>query len=192
MAEKRSDMALREERRLGRRAPVQTMANLQFRMLERLSEDLERIFDDFGLGRSALTPRIGRNSLRSPERGASNADWDGWRPDIDVLQRNHELIVRADLPGLRKEDVKVEVTDDTITIEGERRHEAEEERGGVYRAERSYGSFSRMIPLPEGAITDQARATFNNGVLEIVMPAPPEHVTRARRLDVAEPPSTKK
>ena len=75
---------------------------------------------------------------------------------------------------------------DAITIQGERRSEHQEEREGVYRSERSYGSFYRVVPLPEGAMTDQAKATFNNGVLEITMPAPPEQVTRGRRLEISE------
>jgi HSP20 family protein len=90
----------------------------------------------------------------------------------------------VDLPGLDKDDVKVEVGDGAITIQGERRREHEEEREGFYRSERSYGSFSRMVPLPEGAITDQAKATFRHGVLEITMPAPPDQVTRGRKLEI--------
>ena len=95
-------------------------------------------------------------------------------------------MVRADLPGLSRDDVKVDVTDDAITIQGERRREHEDERGGVYRSERSYGSFQRVIALPEGAITDQAKASFRDGVLEITMPAPSEQVTRGRRLEITE------
>ena len=67
-----------------------------------------------------------------------------------------------------------------------RKREHEEEKGGVYRSERSYGSFHRQIPLPEGAITEQAKANFKNGVLEITMPAPPEQVRRGRRIDITE------
>jgi HSP20 family protein len=77
--------------------------------------------------------------------------------------------------------VKVDVTDVAITIQGERRREHEEDREGYYRSERSYGSFYRTVPLPDGAMTDQAKATFKDGVLEIRMPAPPEQVTRGRR-----------
>jgi HSP20 family protein len=82
--------------------------------------------------------------------------------------------------------VKVDVTDGAVTIQGERRREREEEQAGVYRSERSYGSFYRAIPLPDGAIADQAKASFNNGVLEITMPAPPEQVNRGRRLEINE------
>jgi HSP20 family protein len=95
-------------------------------------------------------------------------------------------VLRADLPGLAKEDVEVEVNEDSVTIRGERRHEREEEREGVYRSERSYGSFSRVVPLPEGTITDSAKATFRDGVLEVVMQAPGREVKRGRRIEIGE------
>lgn len=107
-----------------------------------------------------------------------------WTPQIETIQRGDEFVVRADLPGLKKDDVKIDITDDSITIEGERREEHEEDREGYYRSERSYGSFYRVVPLPEGAITDNAKAQFNQGVLEIVVKAPPREVSRGRRLEI--------
>lgn len=109
-----------------------------------------------------------------------------WAPQLETFQRGHEFVVRADLPGLKKNDVKIDITDDAITIEGERREEHEEDREGYYRSERSYGSFYRVVPLPEGAITDSAKARFNNGVLEVVVEAPPREVSRGRRLEIAD------
>jgi HSP20 family protein len=142
-------------------------------MLQRFTDEMDRLFEDFGMGRRA-TPPFWRTG------GAL------WAPEVDVFQRNNELVIRADLPGLSKDDVKVDVTEDAVTIQGERRAEHEEERQGVYRSERSYGSFHRVIPLPQGTITDQAKATFRDGVLEITMPTPPEQVTRGRRLEISE------
>jgi len=101
-------------------------------------------------------------------------------------------VVRADLPGLKKDDVKVDITDQGITIHGEGRQEQQSEQGGIYRTERSYGSFYRQIPLPEGAMTDQAKAAFKNGVLEITVPSPPDQVTRGRRLEISEGPDSRK
>jgi len=109
-----------------------------------------------------------------------------------VTQQNNELVVRADLPGLKKEDISVDVTDNEITISGERRKEQDTEQGGVYRSERSYGSFARTIRLPEGTMSDQAKASFKDGVLEIRMPTPPEQVTRGRRLEIKESTDPKK
>jgi len=150
-----------------------------FRMLERFANEIDTVFDDFGLGRSWFSPR----STRLAGRGTGT---DLWVPQIEVTQQANELVVRADLPGLKKDDIQVDVTDNEITLSGERRREEETERGGVYRSERSYGFFTRSIQLPEGAITDQAKASFKDGVLEIRMPAPPEQVTRGRRLDIKE------
>jgi HSP20 family protein len=141
--------------------------------LQRLSNEMDRFFGDLGFGRQTQGSSLSR--VGSAEL---------WAPQIDVFQRNNELVVKADLPGLKKDDVKVEITDDALTIQGERRAEHEEERDGIYRSERSYGSFYRVVPLPEGAMVEQAKATFNNGVLEIMMPAPPEQVTRGRRLEI--------
>jgi HSP20 family protein len=143
---------------------------------------MDRLIDDFGLGRGWLSPRWARTAL--PWHGRS--EWSAWTPEIEMVQQGDKLIVRADLPGLKKEDVHIEVKDDRITIRGERKREHEEEKNGVYRSERSYGSFTRVVQLPEGAMTDQAKASFHNGVLEIAMPAPPEHERRGRRLEIME------
>jgi HSP20 family protein len=86
----------------------------------------------------------------------------------------------------------VDVREDGITVQGKRRHEQESERSGFYRSERSYGSFFRTIPLPEGVMVDQAKASFTDGVLEITMPAPSEQVTRGRRLEIREGTEAKK
>ena len=188
MAEKSSGVATREGQRLSRREAPSTSAS-PIGMLERFADEMERVFDDFGLGSSWLTPRWGRSAFAAPLRGGvANL----WIPDVEVHQRNNELVVRADLPGMKREDVKVDVTDSAITIQGERRQEEHREGDGFYRSERSYGSFQRSIPLPEGAIVDQAKATFKNGVLEITMPAPPEPVTRGRRLEITESAEPKK
>jgi HSP20 family protein len=144
-----------------------------FRMLERFADEMDRIFDDFGFG--------GLRS-RQPWRGVLSSEL--WSPDVEVFHRGSELLIRVDLPGLTKDDVKVDVTENQLTIEGERQREHEEEREGVYRSERSYGRFYRVIPLPEGVIADQAKATFKDGVLEITMPAPPEQARQGRRLEI--------
>jgi len=142
---------------------------------QRFADEMDRVFDDFGLGRRFP-------SLRRHLGGEM------WAPDVDVYQKNDQLTIKADLPGLTKDDISVEITDNAVTIHGERRHGREEEREGVFRSERSYGSFYRVIPLPEGTITDQAKATFRDGVLEISMPTPP--TSKGRRLEISE--STKK
>lgn len=149
-----------------------TRSGSPFTALQRFADDVDRMFADFGLGRRWASP-----SWREAATGM-------WAPEVEVFQKNNELTIKADLPGLRKDEVSVELTDDAVTILGERKREHEEEHEGVYRSERSYGSFYRVIPLPEGAITEQANASFRDGVLEITMPAPP--ASKGRRLEITE------
>jgi HSP20 family protein len=104
-----------------------------------------------------------------------------WTPAIEVKEKEGNLLVTADLPGLKKEDVTVHVEGDTLVIEGERKREKEEKREGYYRSERSYGKFYRSIPLPEGALIDKTAANFNNGVLEVNVPIP---VAKAARTEI--------
>lgn len=101
-----------------------------------------------------------------------------WMPSVEVREQNGNYVVRADLPGINPGDVRVEVIDDGLLIEGERRREREEERGGVRRTEVQYGHFTRVIPLPDGANVQQANARFENGVLEITIPVPPQETNR--------------
>jgi HSP20 family protein len=95
-----------------------------------------------------------------------------WAPPIEVRQEGNQLIINAELPGMNKEDVKVEATDEGLVIQGERKRQHEEKREGFYRSERTYGRFYRLIPIPEGANIEHARANYNNGVLEITVPVP--------------------
>lgn len=95
-----------------------------------------------------------------------------WTPVVEVRRCNGDLVVTAELPGLKKEDVKVEMIDDALVITGERKSEHREDHEGYHRTERSYGRFYRSIPLPEGAKTDQVKAELAEGVLKISIPAP--------------------
>jgi HSP20 family protein len=172
MAEKTSDVATRQPQPMAKReqhhSPFETFAN-----------EMERLFGDFGFTREWMRRPW---SLRMHRPG----EVETWTPQIELSQQNNELVVRADLPGLKKEDVNIDINDEAITVSGERRHESESESGGMYRSERNYGSFYRTIPLPKGAISDQAKATFKDGVLEIRVPAPPEQVTRGRRVEIQD------
>jgi HSP20 family protein len=110
------------------------------------------------------------------------------RAGAAVTAREDKFIIRAELPGVSKEDVSVDVSDDAITIHGERKHEQEQEQEGFYHSEWSYGSFSRTLPLPEGAIVDNAEASFRDGVLKVTLPAPPHGVRQGRRMPSARRP----
>lgn len=164
----------REESRLARRTPAYNAGPL--RTFQRVADEMDRMMSNFGLGqRWAAAPL---------SRGAAG---DLWAPDIDVYQKDDQLVIKADLPGLHKDEVSVEITDDSVMIEGERKAEHQEEREGFFRSERSYGSFCRVIPLPEGAMTDQAKANFHDGVLEVTLPAPPQ-ATKGRKIEITETP----
>jgi HSP20 family protein len=107
-----------------------------------------------------------------------------WAPQVEIFERDNKLVVRTDLPGMTKDDVDVEIDDDSIVIRGERRSEREEDDEGYYRSERSYGSFYRRIPLPSGVNAEEATADFRNGVLEITLPAPKRAEEKRRRLEI--------
>jgi HSP20 family protein len=155
-----------------------------FQMMRRFTRDMERMFEDF--------PGFWFPNFFKTDFAPFRMEFDKveWVPQIEVLQNNGQFMVRADLPGLTKDDVKVEVTDDLLTLSGERKEEKEEKREGFYRSERSYGSFYRQIPLPEGAKTENAAATFQNGVLEITIPAPKVEPS-TRKLEITEPTEAK-
>jgi HSP20 family protein len=145
-----------------------------FSFMRRFSEQMDRLFEDFGFG-SGFGGEFGRlGSIRD------------WSPQVEVFERDKQLVLRADLPGLTKDDIDVNITEDEIVLKGERRQESEENEEGYYRSERSYGSFYRSIPLPEGINPDEANASFRNGVLEITMPAPKEAQKRSKRLEIRD------
>jgi HSP20 family protein len=147
-----------------------------FAWMRQMQDQLDRAFNSVWSSGSTTQPWTADNVF-----GPSD-----WSPAIDVFQRGNDLVVRADVPGLSKDDITVDIADDQLTIRGERRYDHEEERDGVFRSERSYGSFCRVVPLPQGAIGDSAKATFNNGVLEIVLQAPSFDVRRGRRIEIKE------
>lgn len=93
-----------------------------------------------------------------------------WSPAIDVQRVNGNLLVTAELPGVKKDDVKVEVTDNTLFIHGERKLEHTEDQHGYRRVERSYGDFYRAVTLPEGANTEQVKAELQDGLLKVTVP----------------------
>ncbi|HTR76676.1 MAG TPA: Hsp20/alpha crystallin family protein [Gemmatimonadaceae bacterium] len=156
-----------------------------FVFMRRMVEDMERMFDDFGVGRSPL-------GLSSPLLSPTGRDiWRDlaaeqarWSPQIEMRRRGEKLIVRADLPGLQRDDVNVEIDNGVLTISGERCVEETDDREGMYRSERSYGEFYRAIPLPDGVNADQTEATFKDGVLEITLSSPSTPNRHAKRIPV--------
>jgi HSP20 family protein len=113
-----------------------------------------------------------------------------WVPAIEVRERDNNITVCADLPGMNENDIKVEVDNGMLVLQGERKREENEEREGLRRSERFYGSFFRAIPLPEKAKLDQAKADFRNGVLEVTIPMEQAQSSR-RQIPVSAQQSSK-
>ena len=144
----------------------------QFR---RLTEQMDRWFDTAGMGRT-------NNRMSGPNENQWAMGM--WAPELETFLRDDQFVVRMDLPGLNKDEVNVEVTDDSIVIHGERQQTHEEDRDGYYRSERNYGRFYREVQLPEGAQPESAKANYRDGVLEVSVTAPPRQVNRPRRVEI--------
>jgi HSP20 family protein len=156
----------KEERGVALREPFE-LPFWGLHVMRRLNEEMHRAFG-FKPGLLGMTePYLG-----------------GWSPDIEIFEHDNNFFVRADLPGLTKGNVKIQVTHDELTIEGERKLEKEETKKGVYRTERNYGAFYRCIPLPEYVKAEAARATFKNGVLEVEIPTIPVPEVKKRTVEI--------
>jgi HSP20 family protein len=105
-------------------------------------------------------------------------------PSIDVSETDSEIKVEAELPGVDQKDVEVVVTDNVLTIKGEKKAEKEEKKKDYHLVERSYGGFARSVTLPFAAEPDKAKASFKNGVLTVTLPKPPEMKAKAKKIAV--------
>jgi len=135
-----------------------------FREVSTMREDMDRFFDTM-LGRY---PRERMQAL--------------WAPAIDVEETNDAMVIRAELPGMKKEDIKVTVAEDTVTLSGERKYESEQKNRTFHRVERAYGSFQRTVVLPVSVQGDKAVANYKSGVLELVLPK--AETVKAREITV--------
>jgi HSP20 family protein len=124
-----------------------------FPLFEGLSPELDDLFNTFGVERHFTGPASAM-----------------WTPEVEMFMKNNDLVLRADVPGLKKEDITIEFTKEAVVLKGERKQEKEEKREGYYQTERFYGSFYRAVPLPEGVKIGKAKTTVRDGVLEITVP----------------------
>lgn len=149
-----------------------------FGLMRRLSDEMDRMFGDFmtpfgtPLGQQRF--RSGMNQMRAE-----------WMPPVEVFERDNQMVVRAELPGMSKEDVHVEVDDDALLISGERREEQETNQGGFRHSERRYGRFLRRIPLPEGTDPNQIQANYRSGLLEVTLPMKRQE-RRSRQVEIRD------
>ena len=131
-----------------------------FSELNEIQREMNRLFDDFfGERQSGLT------------EGA-------WTPAVDVSENEATILVRAELPGMKQEDIEVDLQDNVLTIKGEKKKETKEDQENFQRVERSYGSFSRTFTLPANVKPEDIKATFKDGVLEISLPKAEEAKTQ--------------
>lgn len=136
-----------------------------------LQRDINRVFDDFW-------SRFDRST------GASNGLLSVTGPRTDVTETDEAVEVSVELPGMDEKDIDVSLSDDVLTIRGEKKAEREEKKKGYYLAERSYGSFYRSIPLPPGVDPEKAEAQFKKGVLTVSLPKTPEAQAKVRKIEV--------
>jgi HSP20 family protein len=136
--------------------------------------DVERYFDRLMRGFPPWTAR----------RGGRPTFLEGWFPDIDVFERDDKIVLRADLPGMKSEDIDVSLAGDLLTVSGRRQEATEVKEENYYCSERSTGEFSRTIRLPEGVVADDVQATYTDGVLEVTVPRPPQSTAETKRVPV--------
>ena len=132
-----------------------------------LQNEMNRLFNTVF---DAPTPGNGGSTLRR------------WMPPMDLVETDDHFVLRADLPGLGEDDVKIEFEDGTLTVSGERKAEHESKNEGYYRVERAFGSFSRSLTLPQGIDPEAVTASFDRGVLEVRIPKPEER--KPRRIEI--------
>jgi HSP20 family protein len=145
-----------------------------FAVLRRMTSELDRVFDDWP-------------SFKWPAFEGRSLEPVSWSPKIEVVEKDNRLVTRVDLPGVKKEDVTVEVTEGCLTLSGERTRETEEKKDNYYRSEREYGSFCRTVPLPDGVKGEEVKASFADGVLEVSVPLPAKPEARTTRVKIEEP-----
>jgi len=130
--------------------------------------------------------RLFNTYFDSPTAANGGAPLRRWIPAMDLVETEQDFVLRADLPGVDDNDVKIELEDRVLTISGERKAEHEERKEGYYRVERSSGAFTRTLTLPEGVNADAIKASFGKGVLEIRIPKPEEKKPHRVSISVGE------
>ena len=107
-----------------------------------------------------------------------------WAPAVDIYETQETIVIKADLPGLTREDIEIEIRDNTLTIKGERRFAKDVQQENYLRIERAYGAFQRSFTLPTGVRQEQIRASFRDGVLELLLPKAEEAKPKKIAIDV--------
>ena len=128
-------------------------------------DDMEHLFENF-FSRGWMQPF----HVDWPAFGKGMQPFEGKTPKVDVIERDDEIVVKAELPGVDKKDIDISVTKNTVTIKGKTSHEEKEEKGDYYRCEMSRGEYSRTMALPSDVNEEKAKAKFKDGILELTIP----------------------
>jgi len=137
--------------------------------------EMERMMEDFFRRPFSMFPAMW------PKMGYSEAELS---PAVDIFEQDDAVVVKAELPGMKKEDINVELSDGVLRITGEKKREEKVEKKDYYRLERSVGSFERRISLPSGIETEKTKAAFKDGVLEIRIPKTEEARKKERKIKI--------
>jgi len=140
-------------------------------------EEMEKRFEEFFSRPFSMLGPSWFPALRMPELGEVSAK-------VDIFEDGNDVVVKAELPGMKKDDLEVNLTDDTITVSGEKKKEEKIEKKDYYRVERSYGSFTRSFRLPKEVQSDKAKASFKDGVLEIRVPKTEEAMKKEKKVTI--------
>lgn len=138
--------------------PFRDLRNLQDEVNRLFSTNISRVFGDEGIARGA------------------------WNPSIDIYENKDQIVVEAELPGMKREDFDLSIENNVLTLRGERRFEKKDEGDNYHRVERSYGSFTRSFTLPQTVTGESANAEYKNGVLRVTLPKREE--VKARRIEI--------
>ncbi|MFP3999461.1 MAG: Hsp20/alpha crystallin family protein [Desulfobacterales bacterium] len=135
--------------------------------LPTLQDRINRVFDD-------MFPTTGE--------GGEDTGLFEWRPTVDTFEKDNSIMIKAELPGVKKDDVSIDVNNNVLSIKGERKDEEKAEEGNYYRRERFYGKFQRAFTLPDNVDTDKIEASFKDGVLEVKVPKTEE--SKGKRIEI--------
>ena len=147
-------------------------------LFEEMQSDLSR-FLGAPFGMLPLSRPLSRPLRRLAQFPAAGA------PRVDVFERDGNIVVKAELPGVKKEDINLSIEDGDLILRAEQREEREVKEENWYRMERSYGSLYRRLPLPEGVQPDRINASLNDGILEVTIPKPKEKETEAKKIPIS-------
>jgi HSP20 family protein len=150
--------------------------------VESLRQEVDRIFDEFtrGVGHWPL----GRHVFEREPLLRYETSFGVSAPVVDVVEKEKEYQISAELPGLDEKEVEVSVADDMLTIKGEKKEEKEEKAKNYYLSERRYGAFQRSFQLPSGVDAEKIEANFQKGVLTVILPKTPEAQKKEKKIAV--------